>query len=164
MFFKATLFLRSVVAGMVIWALLTGMEREDWVTGLCAALMFATLLRFSLKSSSWIRLAELPGFTVFFICQSVIAGLHVASVALGPSRNISPGWIELPARLSPGPPRALFSNMISLLPGSLCGNLDENGVHHVHLLSTGKNPVPGLRKLECRIGRLFGIRLVSVTQ
>jgi multicomponent Na+:H+ antiporter subunit E len=138
--------------------LCTGLESEDWVPGLLAALGFALLIRSrAIEDGSWVRIRFLPGFAAFFIGQSLATGLHVARLALTPRLRLRPGWIHLPSHLPPGAPRALFANLVTLLPGTLCGQLEENGVHHIHLLHTDRDPEGELRALERRIGRLFGL-------
>lgn len=154
-------FLRNLVLGLAVWALLTGLQPGDLRAGLPAAGLFSCLLVFYCRPSHRLRLRSLPGFALFFLKQSLVTGLHVAGTALGPKSAIQPGWIALPSRLPPGPSRALYSNLISLLPGSLCGDLDARGIHHIHLLNATETPEEDLRKLERRVAGLFGVKQAS---
>jgi multicomponent Na+:H+ antiporter subunit E len=120
------------------------------------ALGFALLVAWRRTGPWWLRVWPLPGFALYFLAQSLATGLHVARLALSPRSAWQPGWLELPSRLPEGPPRALFANLVSLLPGTLCGDLDRHGVHHIHLLQTQRDPEPSLRALERRVGCLYG--------
>ena len=100
----------------------------------------------------------LPPFFLYFLAQSFRTGLDVARRALHPTHEIHPGYCAYPARLPEGKPRAVFANMISLLPGTLSWSI-SNGAHQVHLLSGHPLILEDLAKLESRVGKLFGIDL-----
>jgi multicomponent Na+:H+ antiporter subunit E len=155
---RGYLLIRSALLGFGTWALYTGLQPGDVEVGIVAACAIAGLSVFRRPDTYWLRLWAVPGFALFFVGQSLLTGLHVARLALSPSSAWKPGWLTLPSRLPEGPARALFGNLVSLLPGTLCGDLDDDGVHHIHLLQAHRNPEGSLRALERRVARLYGLR------
>ena len=156
--------MRSAVFGFVIWAAYTGLAQSDILPGIGAACVFGFFIVRHNRGGHWLHLTPLPGFILFFIAQSFLTGLHVAWLAVSSRTQLTSDWITLESRLPEGAPRALFSNMISLLPGTLCGDLEEKGIHHIHLLHADNDPVPELRILESRVGRLFGYEVLQVSK
>ncbi len=146
------------VFALVLWKICTGYDPSSWILGIPAAGLFTWFSLTQAESNYRIRFRALPAFLVYFLSQSVLTGLDVAKRALHPEREINPGFCTYPARLPPGSPRALFANMISLLPGTLSWSLVD-GVHKVHLLSGHPMILEELAILESRVGKLFGLDL-----
>jgi multicomponent Na+:H+ antiporter subunit E len=86
----------------------------------------------------------------------VRGGLDVARRTLAPRLRIQPGFKNYRLQLNDPSARILFTNCLSLLPGTLAARLDGNHVE-LHLLDAGEDPEPGLRRLEQAIARLFGL-------
>ena len=142
--------------GLLVWAACTGFEPADRIAALPAALFFAWLGVRLVPAHERIRLHAIPGFAIYFLYQSIRAGIHVAFLALHPLRDVSPHWMELRSDLPAGAPQALFAILVSLLPGTLCGEI-ENDIHHIHLLTATTAPEKELRELERWVGQLFGV-------
>jgi len=138
--------------------LCAGFDVESWILGVPAAVLFGVFATAPTPPPHPLRWLAVPGFLGYFVVQSFRTGLDVAQRALHPEREIHPGFCRYPARLPEGTPRAVFANMISLLPGSLSWSL-EDGIHHVHLLAGHPLVFEELAELESRVGRLFGVDL-----
>ncbi len=117
-----------------------------------------------------LRLVAVPGFAVFFVIESFRGAVDVAWRAMHPSLPIVPHLECYSIRLPLGPARTMFVGVVSLLPGTLSADLpaedsqgpsgesaDAGDTLVVHAI-TG-DPAEGLRRLEVRIGRLFGVDL-----
>jgi multicomponent Na+:H+ antiporter subunit E len=49
----------------------------------------------------------------------VVAGIGVARLAFAPRLALQPGWLNYPLKIPPGPARATFGALTSLVPGTL---------------------------------------------
>ena len=122
--------------------------------------LFATLLSVVLlPPSSW-SLAGIIRFVPFFLWRSLCGGADVARRALHPRLPISPGMYDHRWRLPPGLPRVFMANTISLLPGTLSAEMDEEYVH-VHVLDQTGAFASELAMVELRVAGLFGLNLVA---
>lgn len=148
----------TFVFALGLWKICTGVDPASWILGIPAAGLFTWFSLTGAKSDYRVHFQALPSFLLYFVIQSFRTGVDVAHRALHPEREINPGFCTYPARLPPGSPRALFTNMISLLPGTLSWSLVD-GIHKVHLLSGHPLILEELAALESRVGRLFGIDL-----
>lgn len=152
--------------GLVLWIICTGyqpenrmrIDLESWVLGVPAALLFAWFRVAESEENLRIHIRSLPGFLCYFLFQSFRTGVDVAYRALHPEREINPGFCTYASRLPEGSPRALFANMISVLPGTLSWSLVD-GVHKIHLLAGHPLILEDLCQLEARVGRLYGLDL-----
>ena len=62
--------------------------------------------------------------------------------------------------MPPGLPRVFMANTVSLLPGTLSAELDEEHLH-VHVLDQTGDLTSELAVMESRVTRLFGLNLVA---
>ncbi len=146
-----------VAAAYLIWICCTGVrETADLWAGAVAALCFAAMAASVLPGHERFRLRALPGFAFFFMVQSCRAAVHVAGLALRPGLKLEPFHLRLRSRLPPGAPRAVFANMVSLMPGSLSANL-LGDTHHLHVLHPHGELEEELRAMERQVARLFGV-------
>lgn len=137
----------------VLWLALSG--GEDWLFGGLAVLA-AVLLSQMLAPLPRIRLS-LPGllrFLAFFAHGSLAGGVDVARRALSPGPQLDVVRHEYRLGLPPGPPRAVFAGVVTLLPGTLSVRLEESTLL-VH--SIAGDPRATLAGLECRVAALFGL-------
>jgi len=146
-----------LAVGYVFWLCCTGVrEQADLWAGGVAACLFAAFAGIVLPHDERFRLRALPRFGVFFILQSCKAAVHVARLALRPGVKPQSQMTQLRSALPPGAPRAVFANLVSLLPGSLSANLVDD-IHHIHVLHLDHDPEADLRHLERQVARLFGL-------
>lgn len=150
--------LLTFLLGLLLWKICTGIDPESWILGLPAALLFTYFVRAAPPDAPPLRLRHLPGFALYFLLQSFRTGIDVARRALTPGQTVHPGFARYTSRLPPGSPRAVFANMISLLPGTLSWSL-EDGIHKIHMLEGDPLLYEELAELEARVARLYGITL-----
>lgn len=141
-----------LVSLMVVWWVLVDTLAVDaWVFGLVSMLIIVYCL--PLPVSRGIRVLGLLRFAGFFVTQSLLAGVDVASRSL--SLRIEPALIEYRPALPPGRGLGLFIGVISLLPGTLSVNWDAP-ILRVHVLDAGQDSRTALARVEQRVADLFG--------
>jgi multicomponent Na+:H+ antiporter subunit E len=143
----------------LVWWILTGGATDSWLVG-APVVLFATLVSVVLLPPfSW-SLTGIIRFVPFFLWRSLCGGADVARRALDPRLPISPGMYHHRWRLPPGLPRVFMANTVSLLPGTLSAEMDEEYVH-VHVLDQTRAFASELAMIEVRVARLFGLNLVA---
>jgi multicomponent Na+:H+ antiporter subunit E len=137
-----------------LWWLIAGGERGAWLVGLPAVLAAAAAgVSLVGRPPSRLSLAGLPGFITVFLRESLCGGVDVARRTLGRRLRIKPGFRTYPMVLSDPLARVLMVNCISLLPGTLAVDLDNDQVL-LHLLDSDVDPEPDLLRLEQAIAGL----------
>jgi multicomponent Na+:H+ antiporter subunit E len=145
-----------VLAFAALWWLLTGGAAYGWAVaavsvgaaaGVSLALMPPGGRRWSVRG--------LGTFVPYFLQQSLLGGVDVARRALAPTLRLSPGFVEYPLRLPPGPARSFLLCAINLLPGTLSFQV-RGDVACVHVLDRTAPVDARLRTLERKVAALFG--------
>ena len=143
----------------LLWWILTGGAINSWLAG-APVVMFAVLASgMLLPAVSW----SLPGivrFAPFFLWRSLKGGVDVSRRALHPGLPISPVLFDHRWRLPPGLPRVFMANTVSLLPGTLSAELEEDRLR-VHVLDHTGDFAAELTLIEARVAQLFGLNLVA---
>lgn len=142
---------------VAIWWIITEGAEDSWLVGLpvilCAVLASVVLL----PPSSW-SLTGFVRFVPFFLWQSLRGGVDVASRSFHPRLPISPRLYKHSWRLMPVLPRLLMANTVSLLPGTLSAEMDEDFLL-VHVLDQTSDFAAELSTIEWYVARLFGLNL-----
>ncbi len=150
--------LRAVLFALMWWMLTDG-EMDSWLIG-APVVLFATLVSVVLLPPfSW-SLTGIVRFVPFFLWRSLCGGMDVARRALHPRLPISPGLYDHRWRLPPGLPRVFMANTVSLLPGTLSAELDEEYLR-IHVLDQTGTFASELKVVEVRVAGLFGLNLVA---
>lgn len=150
--------LQLLLVYLVVWWILTGGNRSSWLIGgfaIALALLASTTIPappLSLRFSP----AGLLRFIPYFVVQSIIGGIDVARRAFSPRLPLDPTLIHYPLQLPPGGARIFLLNTVSLLPGTLSADLQDDTLT-VHLLDQQRDPQ--LQQLEHQVAGLFGISL-----
>lgn len=144
---------------LVLWWVLVEGQAAALVPGVAVAAL-AVLVSVRAFSTRVYRLRwrAVPSFAVFFIGNSVVAGLDVARRLLVPSLPIAPGTVTVELRIPEGAPRWLLANTLSLLPGTLSVELHEQRLE-VHCLDAGADITGAVRDAEQRVAKLFGLSM-----
>ncbi len=154
--FKAVL-IRAALLLLLWWSLTEG--DGGWWFGLPLTLLVVVIsLWLSPPGRYTIRPLQAAGFGVYFIAQSLRAGLDVAGRILHPRLPLQPEIITLRLELPPGAPCWLLMTTLSLLPGTLCVRLQDQQLS-LHCLDTRMDVVASVRIVEQRIARVFGLSL-----
>lgn len=145
---------RVALLALTWWMLVGG--TDGWGFGCVAVVTIAILsLRLSPPAGCTPRLRHVPGFLLFFLFQSLLAGGDVALRTVSPRLPLRPAILRLSLTLPPGPPTWLLMLVVSLLPGTLSTSLGE-GVLELHCLDHGAQVQDAVGAIERRIARLFG--------
>jgi multicomponent Na+:H+ antiporter subunit E len=150
--------LRAVLFALMWW-ILTDEAMGSWLVG-APVVLFATLVSVVLLPPlSW-SLLGIVRFVPYFLWRSLYGGVDVARRALHPRLPISPGMYDHRWRLPPGLPRVFMANTVSLLPGTLSAELDEEHLR-VHVLDQTGTFALELKVIEARVAGLFGLNMVA---
>ena len=154
--------LRAALFAFLWWVLTEG-DSRSWLIGVPVVLAAAAATVALNPSSRWrLSLAGLAGFVPHFLWRSIVGSFDVAWRAFHPSLPISPALIRYPLGLpADGPARVFFAGVVNLLPGTLSAELHDDSMT-IHLLN-GESPSAraDLRRLEQKVGALFGLPVVS---
>jgi multicomponent Na+:H+ antiporter subunit E len=126
---------------LVLWILITGTSRSGLEAGLIAAALstWASLVLHP-PTTRRVRFAAFMRLCVRLLTNSLVAGFDIARRALDPRLPLNPGLIGYSTNVPPGPMRAAFGTMISLVPGTLPVGSMPDGTLLVHCLDR-KAPV-----------------------
>ncbi|HNP52844.1 MAG TPA: Na+/H+ antiporter subunit E [Nitrosomonas nitrosa] len=141
----------------ILWLILTNGDLSSWLIG-APAILFAVTASTKLVSAVSLVWSEVPGFIAFFLIRSLVAGADVAYRVLHPFMPIAPDLVTYPLRIPSGLPQVFMANTVSLMPGTLSADLNQN-VLKVHILDKEKNFMIELESVERRVARIFGVSL-----
>ncbi|MBA4142717.1 MAG: Na+/H+ antiporter subunit E [Nitrosospira sp.] len=142
-----------------LWCLLTEGRVDSWGLGVASAVLaLAASLILLPPGSIRFSLAGLAVFLVYFINQSLRAGVRVALLALRPRLNIHPGIEPVSLRMPVGVGRVILVNTLNLLPGTLVVDLAANHLY-LHTLDIGGSIEEEVRVAELRIAKMLGLDL-----
>jgi multicomponent Na+:H+ antiporter subunit E len=142
-----------------LWYVLTNGHEASWGVGIPVLIAgtCASLLLQSPQAWRW-RLAGLGRFLPVFLWLSWRGGFDVALRALHPHCPLTPGLLIYPLKLPIGPARIFFANTVSLLPGTLSANLEEDRLT-VHVVDEHLPVLGNLQSMESLVAELFGLQL-----
>lgn len=140
----------------VLWLVLTRGSVRDWGLGLAfvtGAMLVA--MRLAPREHRRFSLLGLARFVPFFLGLSIVGGVDVALRALRGPASLAPALRRYPVRLEENCPALLFfASVISLIPGTLCVELEERALL-LHIVDERRDPSPNLRRLEELAAGLF---------
>ncbi|MES9994214.1 MAG: Na+/H+ antiporter subunit E [Candidatus Thiodiazotropha sp.] len=140
----------------LIWLLLTGDDWKSWLVGLPVVAMASwSILRLRAPAEGALNLVGLLKFLPYFVWESVLGGIDVASRVMRPKMRIAPGFLEYPMRLTHPSARRLFVNSLSLLPGTLAADLDRESLR-IHALDSSVDLNAELVRLERMVAAVYG--------
>lgn len=144
------------VALLLVWIVLDGFG-DLWVGAAGAALGAGLGVWVSPPAAVRARAGGCVAFVGFFLLESFRGAVDVARRALRRDLPIEPHLVRYPVRLPPGPARTLLAGVVSLLPGTLTADVDDDGATlTVHAITP--RPEDGVRALEARIAAWLGPR------
>jgi multicomponent Na+:H+ antiporter subunit E len=139
----------------LLWWVITEGDPEAWGFGV-VAVVAATLVSLALFPSTGLRwsLVGLARFLPFFAVQTVLGSIDVVRRVFDPRLPLNPTFLEYTFRLSEEPPRVLFANALSLLPGTISVEMRGDRLT-VHVIDAGLPVLETLRVLEERVAAVF---------
>lgn len=151
--------LLRLAALALLWPVLTeGDTGTLWLGALAVvAATLASLVLLPPTGRSWDPLGVLR-FAGFFLQRSLVGGIDVALRALRPDLDLDPAFVEYETQLPEGGARVLFSNTVSLLPGTLSAEVRDRRLL-IHTLAATPDLRDELRRTEEVVARALGVRL-----
>ena len=142
---------------VLIWWILTDGVMASWLVGVPVVLLSTIASMVLLPPFSW-SIIGIIRIVPFFLWHSLCAGVDVARRALHPGLPISPAMYHYRWRLPKG--QIFMANMVSLLPGTLSAELD-NEYLCVHVLDHTGSFASDLSIIEEYVARLFALDLTT---
>jgi multicomponent Na+:H+ antiporter subunit E len=137
-----------------LWLVLAGPDLFGLPFGLLAALCATyASLRLLPPGPGRIVPSALPVLAVTTLRQSLIAGWDVALRAFASPPRLTPGVIDVPLALPPGPSRDAFRALASLAPGSLPLEDLPDGRLKLHALDLAMPLEKDLAEIEAAFAR-----------
>lgn len=126
------------------------------VGALAAAWATWVSLRLLPPAGGRIRFLALGRLAGSFLWQSVVGGLDVALRAFHPRMPLRPGFLAYRVGLPPGPGRAAFGALTSLMPGTVPVGTDASDALVYHCLDLDQPVAAGLAREEALLSRVRG--------
>lgn len=129
----------TIVPLWVAYLALTGnWELRNWVVGLLVALGITALVRPKPRPIAWrllpVAAVAAAGYAAALFIDLVRSGIQVTRLVLSPRPHLRPGIIAVPSGLASKRAQALSAHAITVTPGELVVESDDDGVLYVHVL------------------------------
>jgi multicomponent Na+:H+ antiporter subunit E len=113
----------------LVWMFLTGaFEVGSFLVGFVFGFVAIAFGRQVLESESYVRAARgIVRLLLVFVYELVVANLQLARDILSPAQRFKPGFIAFDVRDLPPLETVLLANMISLTPGTVTVDSDDDG-------------------------------------
>jgi multicomponent Na+:H+ antiporter subunit E len=128
----------------IIYLFLTSnLEILNIILGLIISLGITILLKPEIKAYSWrnipTALFAIIHYIFILIWDIIQGGIMVAKLAVSPKLGIKPAIISIPSGCETELAKALSAHAISISPGELVIEIDENGIMYTHVLDVRKS-------------------------
>ncbi|MFN2159143.1 MAG: Na+/H+ antiporter subunit E [Anaerolineales bacterium] len=132
-------YLPFVIFNTIIYLLLTANpEPLNILAGVVIAVGISILLKPEIKQFSWRRFPSTAlafiRYLGILIYDVISGGLMVARLVLSRRIDINPGVIAIPSECDSELATALSAHSISLAPGEMVVEIDDQGVMYTHIL------------------------------
>jgi multicomponent Na+:H+ antiporter subunit E len=148
---------------IVLWAGFHWDDPASWIVGAPTALIGCALILF-LPTSAQLRLSPLAGlrFAKFAIVGVLRGAIDVSWRSLSP-QTLQPGCLHWRTCLPEGRPRQLFALAITLLPGTLTAQIEDD-ILTVYALNLSDATRTELAALEAHIADLYKLEYREMAQ
>jgi multicomponent Na+:H+ antiporter subunit E len=139
-----------------IWCVFDGIKPIGLVAGLITAGL-VTWLSVNLFPPSATRIRVLPSLAMalHFMRSSIVAALEVAKYAFRRQPGLHLGFVTYECGIPAGTKRDLYLSMVSLMPGSLVVDVEENGRVIMHCLDINQPIAEQMADNEARLIRTW---------
>jgi multisubunit Na+/H+ antiporter MnhE subunit len=99
----------------------------------------------------------IPEFIVFYLAKLVQANFFMAYIILSPKMKTQPGFIEFPLKIKSPAGLLLFSNLMSMTPGSLSADISNDRktlLLHILITTDEQKIMKDIESIQKRILRL----------
>ena len=147
----------------MIWLSLSRGEVKGGLPFAVPAILIGCWLGMKLRGPEGkdIHLGVLLMHLPFFFYKSTMSGLDVMRRALHPRLPIDPVLVEFRFSLPKGNPRVFLADIITLLPGTISVDLDEEKII-IHALDPQMVRQSELRRLEQKVAGLYRIDTLNI--
>lgn len=149
----SALLVRGSAFAIIWWTLVDG-QPHSWLIG-APTVITVTIVSVAVLAPTPLRWMQVPWFILFFFKRSLLGGLDVSRRALMPTLPLAPALIRYPLRTPEGLPRWITITTVSLLPGTLSADIQDDCLF-VHVLDASTNFNAELEEVEQAIARLYG--------
>lgn len=144
---------------VILWWVITEGEINSWFIG-APVVVFAVFASKVLLPGVSLSAPGIMRFLPFYLWHSLHGGVDVARRALHPQLPISPVICDYCWRLPPGLPQVFMANIVSLLPGTLSVELDDEYLR-IHVLDETIIIDSELDVLEKKVAGVFGLDIAD---
>ncbi len=100
----------------------------------------------------------IPEFILFYLFKLVQSNFYIAYIILSPKMKTNPGFVEFPLTISSSAGLLLFSNLMSMTPGTLSVDIsNDRKIMLVHVLfkEDDQTMISEINNIQKRIQRLI---------
>ena len=127
-----------VLLALAYLAFTNNLELSNVIAGLIIAAMVVLLVRPRAHKVTWRQVPQtalaLGRYVLVLIYDLVVSGIQVARIVLNPRLPLKPGIIAIPSECESELGSALSAHAITLTPGEMVVEMDEQGVMYTHCL------------------------------
>ncbi len=155
------------ILSVLVWFALTDIkDPQEIIVGLMAAVLVALVAGHFLITTEKTRglVKRILSAVIYFfkfIWEMIKANVHVAYIVINPNLPIKPGIVKIHTHLKKDSSITVLANSITLTPGTLTVDVDENTkdlyVHWIDVESTNSGTATQKigKKFESRIAEVF---------
>ncbi|MBM7558442.1 Na+/H+ antiporter subunit E [Marinitoga litoralis] len=145
----------------VIWVALTGFNTAELLTGFLVSLILAGVISSVVDYSFGLDIIPKLFIFVFayvpvFIAEMIKANIDVAARVLNPSLPLNPGIVKVPTNLKSNVGKLTLANSITLTPGTLSLEADDENIY-IHWIDVkGETPEEYQKHVSGKFEKLLG--------
>jgi multicomponent Na+:H+ antiporter subunit E len=133
----------ALLALTALYVLLTGnASPANLLIGALVAGLVLLLLRPEHRAADLKRVpaavAALARYVALMFYDLTVSGIQVARIVIDPSLPIRPGIVAIPSEAEGERERALSAHAVTLTPGELVLEIDDDGVMYAHVLDASE--------------------------
>lgn len=156
---KLSLMFSRLVFFCTIWLVLSKADLNSWPFALPTILIATwSSLRLAGPEGHLLNPVVLLRYLPFFVWKSIASGFDVMVRVLNPSLPIHPGLVHYPLALTHDSARVLLANCITMLPGTISAQLNDDHLL-VHTLDTTLPVHAIINRLERKIAGIFRLEI-----
>lgn len=152
-----TSILFRITAFSFLWLLFVNGAIDSWVVGVPMVLL-STFISIKLLPITSLSFMGVVKFIPFFLWHSLLGGFDVAKRVFYTEVNISPTMFRYRWRLPEGLSRVFMAKVVSLLPGTLVVDLEDEYLE-IHALDDSIDFTSELMLVEKRVAEMFKINV-----
>lgn len=143
----------------IVWWVISDRESASWIMGIpaIALAIFVAMVLPPPEQCKWRIRGALRFIPIFFV-RSLRGGVDVAIRALHPRMPLYPGLVHYSLRLKHRSAQIFLVNTVSLMPGTLSVELEEDCLT-LQALDIHSPIEKEIREMETLIAAIFGIHL-----